>query len=392
LQSRDFPEIMPPIPYNDAFFAITEFIDTPANSCTISLAMNATSKSLNLHRNHWVHLGFGVLVSSVCLWIAARELMHDPEGFTKAKTAFKQADYRTVIPIMLATATFYWLKAVRWRLLLSPVGKFRVGRDLFPFVMIGFGLNNILPVHMGEVVRVLLFAKRAHVKTSTVAASIVLERTCDSITVLSLLSLGLIFVPGLSRQIRTNTLIVAGLVACLVMVLLLYVFCIDRFIATVNFLFCRILPASMLSKLTGVLIAGASGLHALKQPLLVVFILGLSLASWVINGLVIHLALWSFGLPSGLLISCIVLGLTAVGAAVPSAPGYVGVIQMCFMTVLCLFTDDRAGIFAASIYYHAIEYAMVTLVGLIYLNTVGTSLAQVQSVLREEPTPVASDA
>lgn len=352
--------------------------------------MNSTSKPLNLHRNHWVHLGFGVLVSAVCLWIAARELLHDPEGFTKAKEAFQRANYWTLIPIMIATATFYWLKAVRWRLLLSPIGQFRIGRDLFPFVMIGFGLNNILPVHMGEVVRVLLFARKANVKSSTVATSIVLERTCDSITVLSLLSLGLLLVPGLSQQIRTNTLIVAGLVGCLVMILLLYVFFIDRFIATVTFLFSRILPESMLTKLTNVLVAGASGLHALKQPHLIVFILGLSLASWVINGLVIHLALWSFGLPNGLLISCIVLGLTAVGAAVPSAPGYVGVIQMCFMTVLSLFTEDRAGIFAASIYYHAIEYVIVTLAGLIYLNTVGASLAQVQAVL-DEPTPIAAE-
>lgn len=337
-----------------------------------------------------------MLVSAVCLWIAARELMHDPEGFSKAKDAFKQADYRTAIPIMIATATFYWLKAVRWRLLLSPVGNFRVVKDLFPFVMIGFGLNNVLPVHMGEVVRVLLFARRAKVKTSTVATSIVLERTCDSITVLSLLSLGLVFVPGLSQRIRTNTLIVAGVVACLVIVLLLYVFFIDTFIAVVNTVFSRILPASMLSKLTNVLVAGASGLHALKQPHLIVFILGLSLASWVINGLVIHMALWSFGLPSGLLISCIVLGLTAVGAAFPSAPGYVGVIQMCFMTVLSLFTEDRAGIFAASIYYHAIEYVIVTLAGLTYLNTVGVSLAQVQTALQEEaiqdePIPVTSE-
>lgn len=347
--------------------------------------MNAPSKSLNLHRNPWIHLGFGIIVSAFCLWIATRELLHDPEGFSKAKDAFKRADYRTVIPIMIATATFYWLKALRWRLLLSPIGKFRVVRDLFPFVMIGFGLNNVLPVHLGEVVRVLLFARRANVKSSTIATSIVLERTCDSITVLSLLSLGLVLVPGLNQQIRTNTLIVAGLVGCLVMILLLYVFCIDRFIATVNVLFSRILPASMLSKLTDVLVAGASGLHALKQPHLVVFILALSLASWVINGVVIHLALSSFGLPNGLLISCIVLGLTAVGAAVPSAPGYVGVIQICFMTVLSMFTEDRAGIFAASIYYHAIEYLMVTLAGLIYLNTVGVSLAQVQSVLRDEP-------
>jgi len=93
-----------------------------------------------------------------------------------------------------------------------------------------------------------------------------------------------------------------------------------------------------------------------------------------VNGTVIYLALWSFNLPASLLISCIVLGLTAIGAAVPSAPGYMGVIQLCFKTVLMLFTDDQAGVLAASLYYHLTEYVIVTALGLYYFNSTGVRL------------------
>jgi len=350
--------------------------------------MSSSSTPTPLHRNRWIHLAFGLAVSAVCLWVAARELLADPEAFSKAKNAFARADYRTLVPIMAATAIFYWLKALRWRLLLMPIGQFRTSRDLFPFVMIGFGLNNVLPVHMGEIVRVLLFARHARVKVSAAAASVVLERIFDSMSVLTLLGFGLIFVQDLSPKIRFNTMLVAGCVAVLVLAMLLYVFWIQKFIAIVNFLLCRIVPASWLTKLTGLLISGATGLAALRQPRLVGGIIAFSLASWVVNGIVIHLALWSFGLPSSLLISCIVLGLTAVGAAVPSAPGYVGVIQLCFMTVLSLFTDDHAGIFAASIYYHLTEYIMVTLTGLYYLNATGVTLAQAQAEAAFVESPV----
>lgn len=324
-------------------------------------------------------MAIGVAVSAVCLWAAASQLLDDPHGFSKARDAFARADYRTLVPIMVATAVFYWFKALRWRLLLKPVGEFRTSRDLFPFVMIGFGFNNILPFHMGEVIRVLLFARHAHVKVSTAAASVVLERIFDSISVLTLLSLGLIFVKGLSPTIRTNTLVVAGCVAVLVVALLLYVFCTQTFIIAVNRLLSRIVPKPWVEKLTALLESGATGLGALKQPQLVAGILAFSLGSWVINGVVIHLALWSFGLPNSLLISCIVLGLTAVGAAVPSAPGYLGVIQLCFMTVLGLFTNDEASVFAASVYYHLTEYILVTLTGLFYFSTTGVTLAQVQA-------------
>src|SRR4051812_7715335 len=205
--------------------------------------MSSCSTCTPLHRNRWIQLAFGLAVSAVCLWVATRELLDDPDAFSKAKTAFARADYRTLVPIMMATAAFYWLKALRWRLLLTPIGKFRTARDLFPFVMIGFGLNNVLPAHVGEVVRVLLFTRHSRVKVSTAAASVVLERIFDSISVLSLLSIGLLFVQGLSPNIGRNTLLVGGCVGFLVLALLASVFCFEKFIWIVNVLLSPIVPA-----------------------------------------------------------------------------------------------------------------------------------------------------
>ena len=346
--------------------------------------MSLSSSSTPLHRNRWVHLAFGLTVSVVCLWFATRGLLEDPEAFSKAGDAFARADYRTLLPIAIATAVFYWFKACRWRLLLKPIGDFRTSRDLYPYVMIGFGFNNILPVHLGEVIRVLLFARHSRTEISAVATSVVLERIFDSVSVLTLLCFGLAFMPGASPAIRTNTMLLACGVALLVIALLVYVVWTQRFIAAFSAVFSKILPAVAMQKVTGILTAGAAGLAALKQPRIVFAVLGLSMGNWLVNALVIHLALWSFGLPNSLPISCMVLGLTAVGAAVPSAPGYVGVIQLCFWTVLSLFTDDEAAVFAASIYYHLTEYVMVTLIGLYFFNTTGVSFAEATEAAVEQ--------
>ena len=77
--------------------------------------MSSSSPSTPLHRNRWVHLALGLGISIVCLWIAARQLLDDPLAFSKSRDAFAHADYRTLPLIMLATAVFYWLKAMRWR-------------------------------------------------------------------------------------------------------------------------------------------------------------------------------------------------------------------------------------------------------------------------------------
>jgi hypothetical protein len=49
------------------------------------------------------------------------------------------------------------------------------------------------------------------------------------------------------------------------------------------------------------------------------------------------------------------------------------------MSVLKLFTDDEANVFAASVYYHLSGYIPVTLIGLYYFNTTGLTLAEVEA-------------
>lgn len=346
--------------------------------------MTLRSPSRPQHRSHWLHLLLGLVVSAICLWFAVRGLLHEPDALTKAWTAFARADYRTVLPIAVATGVFYWFKARRWRLLLKPLGNFRATRDLFPLVMIGFAFNNLLPVHLGEVIRVMLFAKRQRMKLTPVITTVALERLFDSVAVLSLLAYGLAFVPGLDPSIRQSTLILAGCIGGLVAVVLLFVFWTRPMIHALNAVLGPILPRKLGAKLTSFLETMVDGLAALRHPRLFAGILAFSFGNWLVNASVIYMALWSFDLPRSLEISCIVLGLTAVGAAVPSAPGYFGVIQLCFMSVLKVFTDDDASVLAASIYYHLIEYVLVTIVGLYYFNTTGLTLAEVEGEAEAE--------
>ena len=74
----------------------------------------------------------------------------------------------------------------------------------------------------------------------------------------------------------------------------------------------------------------------------------------------------------------ILLGVVAFGVTVPSSPGYFGVIQLCFLVVLKLFVDDHERVFAASIYYHMVQWVPVTLLGLWYFNRSGLKVAEVE--------------
>lgn len=338
-------------------------------------------------KNRWAQLGLGLVVSIACLWWAVSGLLKDKNALEQIRNAFAQANYATLPLLWICLAAFYVLKAWRWRLLLLPVGNFHTLRDCFPPTMVGFAFNNLFPAHLGDFIRVYLFARQHRLTKTAVLSSAVLERVFDVIAILGYLGLGLALVPGMDPRLRQLALVVALGTAVFVAAAMVYLFWTQPFVRFVERVLAILpgVPAGLRSKLCGIMEAGADGLRSLHNPQLVAGIVLSSLAQWALNGLMIHIALWSFGVHVSLLVSCIVLGVTAFGVTVPSSPGYFGVIQMCFMSVLTLFTKDEAAVFGASVYFHLAQYFPVTLVGLYFFSATGMSMADMQANAAVEP-------
>jgi len=334
-----------------------------------------------LHRNRWLHLVAGITVSVGCLLWATWDLLQDDDALSRIGDAFSRADYRSLLPIWVVLAVFYLLKAWRWRWLLRPVGDFHTVRELIPPTMIGFAFNNLLPAHLGDFVRVYVFARKVQVSATAVLSTVVLERVFDIAAILLLMGIGLVFVPGLDPAVHRAAWAFAGGAGGVVVAAVLYVMWTRPFVALAEALLARLplIPPRLQSKLVTMLEAGAAGLAALKSPVLLAGIGASSLGQWLLNGTLIYLSLWSFNVAVSPLVACIVLGVVALGVAVPSSPGYFGVIQFCFMAVLKLFGADEADVFAASVYYHLSQYIPVTLVGLYYFNTTGLKFSEVEA-------------
>lgn len=342
--------------------------------------------------NHHVwQLLLGIAVSVACLWYAAREIWNNPKALAEVKTAFAEANYVTLLPIWFCLALFYLLKAWRWRLLLRPIGDFHTVHDLLPPVMMGFAFNNVLPAHLGDFIRVYLFARKQGVTNSAALSTVVLERVFDIIAVLLILGGGLLFVPGLDPSVHKTAMVFAVISAVFMTGAIAFVIWTRPFVAIFEAVLAHLplVPAGLRSKLTETLEAGASGLASLKQPRLLTGIAISSLAQWLLNAALVHLSLWSFGIHVSAAVSCLVVGVTAFGVTVPSSPGYFGVIQLCFMTVLKVFVDDQPAVFAASVYYHLSQYIPVTLIGLWYFSTSGMRMSEV-SAAAEAPLPEAT--
>lgn len=323
---------------------------------------------------NWKLLAIGVPVTLGFLYFAAPK---EPEEWKQLATAFRTADYRLLPVFLVILALFYWLKAFRWRLLLAPLGNFPTSQ-LVPSMMIGFGVNNVVPAHLGELVRVGVFWKQSKVPFSSVLSTVALERLFDLIAILSLLGVGLVLVEGLDPTIKQLGLLVAGVTAAGVVGAALYVFFTQQVLALVRWAF-RILPLpeAFEEKVLALAESGAAGLKAIRSPGLLAAVISTSFAKWILNGLLAWIALYAFDIQISAAMSFVLLGAIALAVTIPSTPGYFGVIQATFWVVLQTqpeLADRKADVFAASIFYHMAQWLPVTVIGLGYFVKSGLSL------------------
>lgn len=339
----------------------------------------------------WLQLALGIVVSVGALTWAMSDLIFDDNRRAEMISAFTQGNYLMLIPFWGLLVGFYWLKAWRWQTLLAPVGRFAVGRDLVPPMLIGFAFNNLLPAHLGEFVRVFAFSHSHKVPRVTVLSTLVLERVFDVMAVLVYFGIGVAFIPELDPRIHQAAIVLGVGAGCVIVGGIAYVVWTGPMLRLVERVLSRLpfVPASVRLKIGGVLEAGAQGLAALKSGPALLTISANSLVQWGLNGGLAYVALLAYGVQVPPAAVCLLLAVIAFGVTVPSTPGYVGVVQACFMAVLTQFSQegDKANIFAASIFYHLGQYIPVTLFGLLCLRVSGLQMRQVnQAVTHEEAT------
>ncbi len=61
----------------------------------------------------WAHAAVGISIAAVFLWLSVRKV-----DAGELRACIRDADWVYLVPILVTIALFFWLKAVRWKLLL----------------------------------------------------------------------------------------------------------------------------------------------------------------------------------------------------------------------------------------------------------------------------------
>ena len=311
---------------------------------------------------HWRWI-VGLVVSAFFLWVAFQQV----EDVGHVAEALGRAEYVWLIPAVLLYLADLWVRALRWRALITPVAPLPLG-SLFGILSIGFLVNNVLPARLGEIARAIIVGRRHDVSRSATLATIVLERIFDGIVMLLFLGVA---TAGAGSTVASDWLGVlvpltaAGFGgAALVLVLLALAPTTTLGIAA------RLLapfPARLREAALTVAEKFISGLGVLNDLKLAGLTLILSAVAWLLEAGVYVMVGRAFGLtvaPVGYLLALAVANL---GTMIPSSPGYVGTFDALVARSLAIFGVGEALALAYAFLVHLAIWLPPTLIGFFYL-------------------------
>jgi uncharacterized protein (TIRG00374 family) len=322
----------------------------------------------------------GILISAVFLaFFLART------DFSEVHEAFAGADYLLAAAAVPVYFVGYWLRALRWRLLLRPVADIATSR-LYPVVLIGLMSNNVAPMRLGELVRAYLVGERESISKSAAFGTIAVDRTFDGLTLVAILgivtalsdtdagrqSLGL----GAALLFVAGTMVLVGLALW------------PQRVRGVLLRFAEFLPHRFASKAEEMLDAFLSGLGAIRSPGVLALAAVVSLASWLTEGTMYYLVGEAFHLGVGYEVYLIIAAAANLALSIFASPGGVGPFELATREVLVIYGVSSAAASAYAIALHALLLAPVIVAGLALLWSMHMSMRQLFGIPDEAAAPL----
>jgi len=297
-------------------------------------------------------------------------------NFTELGQLLSGGDYRLLVPILVLLVLFYWMKALRWVYIRRPLRHFSRA-EVTPAMVIGFAGNNILPAHLGELIRTVIFARRFKLPYSSVAITLLVERIFDLVAILCLYTAGMaaIGTPPDSLQIGTQLITVLMIGFFVTIAVILYR---PALVLGISNWLSGFLPESIGRHLNGIVGNVIQAFSALKSPRLVTFMLVWSLLKWAVMAGMIWFTLLAYGASVSVGLPLVLMAVLALAAAVPNAPGYVGAMQAAYVFTLRPFGISEELAFAASVLFLVCQWLPVTLAGAWYFIAGGLHVDEVR--------------
>jgi len=302
----------------------------------------------------------GILISLLFIFLSLKKV-----DIAELKLILRSADYISLIPIFILVVVSMFFRALRWQILIAPIAKVKI-RSLFSASSIGLMVNNLLPARIGEIVRAWIIGSRENISKSSVIATVVVERVFDGLTALITLAIVQTFYPfTIPSNLKTALYV---LVALCVLIVAYFIYSRNADYSDTNKvdILLKFVPQMARERISSLLVSFREGLKILSNGIDILKAILISFAVWIPIIIIIHLSLLSVRIETSIMASIITFIILSFGLMIPSAPGFIGTIQYCFVLALAIFNfpNDRA--IAASIIYHIGTILSINTLGILF--------------------------
>ncbi len=330
---------------------------------------------------------FLFLFTVFIFWFFGRNL-----DWQQVSTGLKRADPWYLGAAVLIICLGYLLRAVRWKVLLSPITPSSL-RELFATTTVGFAAIFLIG-RMGEIVRPMWLPMRdRRVRPSAALVTLGLERIFDMAALTSFFAVNLIwFTPQIGREADFEYVRWAGLLMLLgvvtgFIVLIIFQRNSDRVtLWAEGFTDRQWMPKRLRAIFLSILRQLGSALAILtnwRQTLLVSF---WTFSLWMAIAIPTWLVLLAFDLPLTFSDSLFIMGFATVSSIVPTPGGAAGAFHTATAVSLLflkndILVEDAA---AVSIAMHLVYFAPAVFFGLYYFFHGDISIERFRSLLSSE--------
>lgn len=281
-------------------------------------------------------------------------------SFSAIQTELQTAHYIWLLPTALVLSISLWVRGMRWRVMLfnEPTPS-----EMFWITNIGYLASNILPLRLGELIRVYLASRSEKITFAHALTTGILERFIDILVICMLFGLTLPFTRIPDNLIQSG-LAFSGvaLAGCLTIFIAAWqserVLALTSKLAAVQPIFGRMLHLQLESVLTGIRSLGAA--RWLQT-------FGWTVLIWLFSGLSAYLLMFGFFAQPTWQASWITSASTALGLGVPSLPSGVGVYEGIMQLTLQFFGYPPQRSLAYALVLHLTNFVVIGVLGLLGL-------------------------
>ena len=324
-------------------------------------------------RRFWI----GLVITLIFLFLFIFQVRDD---IGEMGRALGEASYLFLLPGILFYYLGVYFRAVRWRFLLKPLGSFSSIR-LFPLIIVGMLVNNVLPARLGIVARAYILGEKERISKMAIGGTMVVEQISDGVTLILFAAIISFFVPleGLLQQVIyvTAGLFIGALVLCSVLVSS------PRLArATINVVL-RFLPSRLRDRTEHWLLLLIEGLGIMRSPgqFLIAFVLAALV--WLCEAGLFYMVGFAFDLGLPFYVYLLAMSVANLAWVLLMTQGGLGPFDYTLQQTLIAFSVTVGVASSYTLVLHALILLLTVPLGFVFLWTENLSLTKVVRARRE---------